>query len=202
MYIKKVTKVTIGLLLALTAFTQINAQKRGIASYYSNNAHGHRTSDGSRYHKDSLTCAHRTLPFGTLLKVRNLNNNREVVVRVTDRGPFRRGGIVDLSMAAAKEIGMVASGLAQVEVTNVGFSAGPNGDDNGKLTLPELQLIDPASGEYYSVSEWAEISRQNREQLRKKEADRRREAQLAKAKQNQPRWRILNDRLTAKVSKK
>ena len=148
MYIKKVTKFTIGLLLALTAFTQINAQKRGIASYYSNNAHGHRTSDGSRYHKDSLTCAHRTLPFGTLLKVRNLNNDREVVVRVTDRGPFRRGGIVDLSMAAAKEIGMVASGLAQVEVTNVGFSAGPNGDGNGKLTLPELQLIDPASGEY------------------------------------------------------
>ncbi len=125
-----------------------------------------------------------------------------MVVRVTDRGPFRRGGIVDLSMAAAKEIGMVASGLAQVEVTNVGFSAGPNGDGNGKLTLPELQLIDPASGEYYSVSEWAEISRQNREQLRKKEADRRREAQLAKAKQNKPRWRILNDRLTAKVSKK
>ena len=76
------------------------------------------------------------------------------------------------------------------------------GDGNGKLTLPELQLIDPASGEYYSVSEWAEISRQNREQLRKKEAEQRREALLAKAKQNKPRWRILNDRLTAKVSKK
>ncbi len=96
------------------------AQTHGKASFYGNGFHGRITSDGSRYHKDSLTCAHRTLPFGTLLKVTNKKNGKEVVVRVTDRGPFVRGRVVDLSMAAAKELGMVSMGVAPVEVKTVG----------------------------------------------------------------------------------
>lgn len=144
------------ILLLATLFTLFTttaiAQSHGDATYYGNKFHGRRTSDGSRYHKDSLTCAHRTLPFGTLLKVRNVKNGREVVVKVTDRGPFRRGGIVDLSMAAAKEIGMVAQGVARVEVTQVGQAADAKGqtyDEMGDAVadykLPEAKYIDPAT---------------------------------------------------------
>ena len=80
--------------LTFAGFHTAEAQKKSVgdATYYSHRLQGRRTSDGSLYHRDSLTCAHRTLPFGTLLKVRNTVNGREVVVKVTDRGPFRRGG--------------------------------------------------------------------------------------------------------------
>ena len=78
------------------AFSNLcHAQTQGKASFYGNGFHGRLTSDGSRYHKDSLPCAHRTLPFGTLLKVTNQKNGKEVVVRVTDRGPFVKGRVVD-----------------------------------------------------------------------------------------------------------
>lgn len=97
----------------------ISAQTEGGASYYANKFHGRRTSSGAIYHKDSLTCAHRTLPFGTRLRVRNIRNGKEVVVKVTDRGPFCRGRIVDLSLAAAKEIDMLRAGVVRVEVTRL-----------------------------------------------------------------------------------
>lgn len=97
----------------------ISAQTEGGASYYANKFHGRRTSSGAIYHKDSLTCAHRTLPFGTRLRVRNIRNGKEVVVKVTDRGPFCRGRIVDLSLAAAKEIDMLRAGVVRVEVTHL-----------------------------------------------------------------------------------
>lgn len=90
--------------------------QKGKASYYSKRATGSRTASGERVHHDSLTCAHRTYPFGTLLKVRNLSNNKEVIVKVTDRGPFRRGRIIDMSYAAAKELGMLAQGIGTVEI--------------------------------------------------------------------------------------
>ncbi|MBF0965366.1 MAG: septal ring lytic transglycosylase RlpA family protein, partial [Alloprevotella sp.] len=86
------------MLIAITA----HAQQKGKATFYSKRATGARTASGERLHHDSLTCAHRTYPFGTLLKVTNLNNGNTVVVRVTDRGPFAKGRIIDLSYAAAK----------------------------------------------------------------------------------------------------
>ncbi|MBQ2366423.1 MAG: septal ring lytic transglycosylase RlpA family protein, partial [Bacteroidaceae bacterium] len=67
--------------------TFAQAPLTGKASYYANKFHGRRTSDGSIYHRDSMTCAHRTLPFGTILKVRNVKNGKEVIVKVNDRGP-------------------------------------------------------------------------------------------------------------------
>lgn len=88
----------------------------GKASYYSKRATGARTSSGERLHHDSLTCAHRTHPFGTRLKVTNPNNGKEIVVRVTDRGPFGRGRIIDLSWGAAKALGILAHGVAMVKV--------------------------------------------------------------------------------------
>ena len=100
------------------SFVSLDAQtvQRGKASFYSKRATGARTSSGERLHHDSLTCAHRTYPFGTRLKVTNLSTGKSVIVRVTDRGPFRRGRIIDLSWAAAKEIGMLAKGIATVVV--------------------------------------------------------------------------------------
>lgn len=105
-------------LLATLCCTPCHSQQKqhGKASFYSKRATGARTASGQRLHHDSLTCAHRFYPFGTKLKVTNLNNNKSVVVKVIDRGPFGRGRIIDLSWAAAKEIGMISQGIASVKV--------------------------------------------------------------------------------------
>lgn len=77
---------------------------------------GARTASGQKLHHDSLTCAHRFYPFGTMLKVTNLSNKKTVIVKVTDRGPYGRGRIIDLSWGAAKAIGMLSQGVATVKV--------------------------------------------------------------------------------------
>ena len=91
--------------------------EKGIASFYGKRATGRMTSSGERLHHDSLTCAHRTHPFGTLLKVFNPHNKRIVVVKVNDRGPFGRGRIIDLSWGAAQQLGILRRGIAPVEVS-------------------------------------------------------------------------------------
>lgn len=178
-------------ILSLTT-TTAQAQNKGKASYYGNKFHGRRTSDGSRYHKDSLTCAHRTLPFGTLLKVRNQKNGREVVVKVTDRGPFGPGRIVDLSMAAAREIGMVQQGVVPVEVTRVGHVNESKllmaqSDAAHETALPQAKYLDPATGKFYTMDEWTERG----EKARK-------EHMARMAQKVQPRYRVLTDKMTAK----
>ncbi len=102
----------------MLSFATLDAQnvQRGKASFYSKRATGARASSGEKIHHDSLTCAHRTYPFGTMLKVTNITTGKSVNVRVIDRGPFARGRIIDLSWAAAKEIGMLAQGIATVVV--------------------------------------------------------------------------------------
>jgi len=99
-------------------FSLLSAQtiQTGIASYYSKQATGARTANGERLHHDSLTCAHRTYPFGKYLKVTCPANGREVVVRVNDRGPFVRGRIIDLSWGAARALGILSQGIANVIV--------------------------------------------------------------------------------------
>ena len=99
-----------------SSFISAQEPQKGKASYYSKRATGARTSSGERLHHDSLTCAHRTHPFGTMLKVTNIQNGRSVVVKVTDRGPFGRGRIIDLSYRAARELGMLSQGVAMVTV--------------------------------------------------------------------------------------
>jgi rare lipoprotein A len=87
----------------------------GVASWYAGERNG-RTASGERFRADGLTAAHRSLRFGTLVRVTNLRNNRNVVVRITDRGPFTKGRILDLSRRAATEIGMMGSGTARVRM--------------------------------------------------------------------------------------
>ncbi|RKZ02237.1 septal ring lytic transglycosylase RlpA family protein [Candidatus Fermentibacteria bacterium] len=93
---------------------------RGTASWYGLPFHGRKTASGETYDMNGLTCAHRTLPFGTILLVTNLGNGRSVRVRVTDRGPFVSGRIVDLSRGAAVALGMLDTGTAQVSLKVVG----------------------------------------------------------------------------------
>ncbi len=89
----------------------------GMASWYGSDFHGKRTASGEIYNMYGYTAAHRCLPFGTYVRVLNLENGRSVVVRINDRGPFIRGRIVDLSYAAARAIGMIGSGTAMVKLT-------------------------------------------------------------------------------------
>ena len=91
----------------------------GEASYYAASLDGNPTASGEPYDHDGLTAAHRTLPFGTRLLVRNERTGKEVVVTVNDRGPFVRGRVLDVSGAAAKQLGMVRAGTAPVAVAKI-----------------------------------------------------------------------------------
>ncbi|HYF03301.1 MAG TPA: septal ring lytic transglycosylase RlpA family protein [Patescibacteria group bacterium] len=89
---------------------------RGLASYYGDKFHGRTTANGEIFDQQQLTAAHRSFPFGTIVKVTNIKNNQSVVVRVNDRGPFVDGRIIDLSRQAAEKIDMIRAGVAEVEI--------------------------------------------------------------------------------------
>ncbi len=91
-------------------------QFRGKASYYADKFHGRKTSSGELFDNNKMTAAHKTLPFGTIVKVTNLSNNKSVIVKINDRGPFVAGRIIDLSHAAAEAIGMIGAGVVEVLV--------------------------------------------------------------------------------------
>ena len=135
------------ILLPLTSYllphtSIINAQdvQQGKASFYAQKFHGHKTASGERLHKDSLTCAHRSYPFGTLLRVYNPANGKSVLVRVTDRGPFVRGRIIDLSWRAAKELGIISQGVAMVTVQKATDIIVPFMPPDEDIDLPELEM--------------------------------------------------------------
>lgn len=115
--IKMRTKLMlVGLLAAaiLLPLGTTNAAQVGNASWYALRS---TTASGERMNPNALTAAHRTLPFGTKVRVKNLHNGRSVVVRINDRGPFVGGRVIDLSKAAAAQIGMIGTGTAKVSVT-------------------------------------------------------------------------------------
>jgi rare lipoprotein A len=88
----------------------------GVASWYGNKFHGRKTASGERYNQNKMTAAHKTLPFGTRVRVKNLDNGKNVVVTINDRGPFKKGRVIDVSRAAAKKLGMINSGIAKVNI--------------------------------------------------------------------------------------
>lgn len=100
----------------LTGMAQTLSKMSGVASYYADKFHGRRTSSGEVYDKDGYTCAHRKLPFGTRVRVTNRSNDKSVIVKVTDRGPFSSRLSIDLSRAAATDIGLIATGIAKVDM--------------------------------------------------------------------------------------
>jgi rare lipoprotein A len=91
-------------------------QLEGIASYYADEFHGRKTSNGEVYDMHALTAAHKTLPFNTTLRVVNLENRKSVVVRVNDRGPFKDDRVIDVSLEAAKQLGLIANGTGPVRI--------------------------------------------------------------------------------------
>lgn len=95
-------------------------EQRGLASWYGNPFHGRKTSNGETYNMHKMTAAHKTLPMNTRLLVKNLENGKETVVRINDRGPFVRGRVIDLSNAAARRLGVVEKGTARVKLVALG----------------------------------------------------------------------------------
>lgn len=118
--------------------------EQGIASWYGPDFHGRRTSNGEIYDMHAMTAAHKTLPMNTMLLVKNVENGKQTVVRINDRGPFIRGRIVDLSYKAAQKIGAVTNGTARVEIVAL---AERNKSKNGRPG--SLIYSDLRAGEFY-----------------------------------------------------
>jgi len=108
-----------------SAAPPVGTAERGLASWYGHPYHGRPAADGEIYDMEKMVAAHRTLPFQTVVRVRNLGNDKTVDVRIIDRGPFVQGRILDLSHAAAKEIDLIGPGVAQVEITIMATPAVP-----------------------------------------------------------------------------
>jgi len=130
MYVRLSTALGVVSLAALSACATKHppagrpAQDTGIASYYGEPHHGERTASGERYDMHALTAAHPTLPFGSRVRVTNLDNGRSVVVRINDRGPYVKGRLIDLSYAAARELQFIKRGTARVRLEVLDHHAG------------------------------------------------------------------------------
>lgn len=99
---------------------RLPAPQIGVASYYASRFHGRLTANGERYDEREMTAAHRTLPFGTRVRVTRVEGGESVVLRINDRGPHRRGRVLDLSLAAARALRVVGEGLANVRIEVLG----------------------------------------------------------------------------------
>ncbi len=117
-----VRRLAVALLLFVATLAAADPEMQGYASWYGGKFHGRLTSNGEVFDTNEMTAAHKTLPFGSLVKVTNLDNGMSTVVRINDRGPFIEGRVIDLSRAAADEIGMVGIGIARVTLEIVGFA--------------------------------------------------------------------------------
>ena len=104
----------------------VGYHEQGMASWYGPGFDGRLTASGERFDMRQLTAAHRTLPFGSIVQVRSLINDRQVVVRINDRGPFARGRILDLSQGAALQLGMMGQGTHRVELKVIAHHGGPD----------------------------------------------------------------------------
>ena len=162
-----IKEIAITTLTLLFSYTPLEAQtQRGVASYYSKNWTGRRTANGERLHHDSLTCAHKTYPFGTLLKVTNPANGLSVIVKVTDRGPYARGRVVDLSVRAAKELGIISQGIAPVIVERYDSSIIPF--KPAEIELPEFDIGTNEGSD--SKPLWVELKEQEMKKIREQNA--------------------------------
>ena len=129
------------LFLPLSSLSSLELYKNGVtASYYAKDFHGKRTSNGERFNMNDYTCAHKSLPFGTILRVTNLANGKTVDVRVNDRGPFVASREIDLSKAAAIKLGRIGSGTTKVKLEIVKRGANTKLSQQEKLKVVETLL--------------------------------------------------------------
>ncbi len=150
----------------------------GLASWYGHPYHGRIAANGERYDMDQLTAAHRTLPFDTWVRVVNLGNDKTVAVRITDRGPFVDGRVIDLSRAAAREIDLIGPGVAKVrlEVTT--------------MPEPSTSPVSPTVGAY-AVQVGAFRDRANAERARAEMAAKYGAARIVLREGSPSLWRVL-----------
>lgn len=146
----------------------------GIASWYGDPYHGRQAANGETFDMDQLTAAHRTLPFDTSVRVTNLTNNREVDVRINDRGPFVDGRIIDLSREAARRIEMIGPGTARVRVR--------------VLKVPPNAKLDQGP---FTVQAGAFRDRERAEQVRKELARKFSNVRLSPARSSDTIWRVI-----------
>jgi rare lipoprotein A len=127
------------------SFAQVSLGKTqtGQASFYSSRFQGQKTSFGELHQSTELSAAHRTYPFNTMLEVTNLDNNEKVIVRVNDRGPYAKNRLVDVSKEAAKQLGIVEKGVANVSIRVIGME--------GMVLLEKDEELDPKSGKIVTM---------------------------------------------------
>lgn len=157
----------------------IGASEVGLASWYGHPYHGRPAASGEIYDMERLTAAHRTLPFGTRVRVENLDNGRHVEVRINDRGPFVEGRILDLSRAAARRIAMLGPGTARVRLV---------------VVAPPARLSD---GDYFAVQTGAFRELANAERQRRSLEPRYGEVRLLRWEGDPPLWRVQVGRLAS-----
>ncbi|MCC6857483.1 MAG: septal ring lytic transglycosylase RlpA family protein [Bryobacterales bacterium] len=161
--------------VSVPAPAAIGSVESGIASWYGNPYHGRAAANGEIYDMEAMTAAHRTLPFGTWVRVLNLTNNRTVEVRITDRGPFVDGRVIDLSRAAARAIEMIGPGTAPV-----------------RLEIIRRPAAAPAEAvEAYAVQVGAFQVYENAQRLRLAMEQRYGSARLVRREGAAPVWRVL-----------
>ncbi len=119
--------------------------EEGIASWYGPGFHGKKTANGEIYNQNAMTAAHKTLPLGSVVEVKNLSNGKKITVRINDRGPFIKGRIIDLSKKGAARLNMLDSGVAKVRVTLVKTASGEPADRI--LTIEETVIASSDSTE-------------------------------------------------------
>ena len=178
------------IIASLILITQLFSEvyKTGVtASYYAEDFHGKRTSNGERFNMNDFTCAHKSLPFGTILKVTNLANGKTCEVRVNDRGPFVATREIDLSKAAAIKLGMIGSGTTKVKLEIV--KKGPNtklsqqtaasaskimaklggsSSSSSKTSSTQKKTVNLAPGTYWDIQLGAFSSKENAKDFARK----------------------------------
>jgi rare lipoprotein A len=166
---------------------RVGALETGIASWYGNPYHGRRAASGEIYDMEKLTAAHRTLPFHTWVEVTNLTNGKKVRVRITDRGPFVEGRIIDLSRAAAREIDLIGPGIAKVRLE--------------VISPPENTPVNPPSAAgLYAVQVGAYLNRAGAERMQKTLQDRYQDCHLVRRDGATVVWRVLIGRVTTEAA--
>ncbi|HEY2014550.1 MAG TPA: septal ring lytic transglycosylase RlpA family protein [Bryobacteraceae bacterium] len=159
------------------AIARIGYTETGLASWYGHPYHGRQAANGEIYDMEKLTAAHRTLPFNTWVRVENLGNSKTVEVRITDRGPFVDGRIIDLSHRAAQDISMIGPGVAQVRMT--------------VIQTPQSGPETAASPALYAVQVGVFRDRRNAEKVRSDMAARYGAARIVPREGSPMMWRVL-----------
>jgi rare lipoprotein A len=169
---------------AAPAAPRIGWTEDGIASWYGHPYHGRRAANGEVYDMDLLTAAHRTLPFGAIVRVASLDNGKEVTVRITDRGPFVEGRTIDLSRAAARAIRMIGPGTARVRLQLLAY--GPP-----RLTAPAGNGPPSEVPAEFAVQVGAFIDRNRAENLKRSLEQNYQPVTIVPREGERTQWRVL-----------